>query len=388
MALQPSGNSISALDIRNEFGATSGTSVSFGDYRVSQTVSGLSNLALDNEVSSSGIITALMPQSGTIKFSDFYSKKLNVIIDETPAPGQTNTKVNARSDYDANGSKITVIGGFKQRPSNPAGTKAWVHTNGDIGSDQKSNTREYSSLLTGTFDATTDLRVDIGPTGRVFGAGGNGGNGGSASNQSANDGSPGNNGTSSVGINPTTSTILNNRGRIQCGGGGGGGGGGAWSIHVFYVFPDTGSSVRTSDAGGGGGGGGAGYPAGSGGLGGTATANPNLEYRDSNAASPGTNGDPGTLLNPGLGKDGGTAQQFASNSFGGKGGDSKSFGLADNGGNGTGNGSDGGSGQGEEKGGEGGSSGYAVVVNGPSGSITIRDNGTIVGDTVYNKIPL
>ena len=71
MALQASGTSISASQIRDEFGATSGTSVNFGAYRVSQTVSGLLNMPLD----------AGVPQSGEIKFSDFYSKRLNVVVD-------------------------------------------------------------------------------------------------------------------------------------------------------------------------------------------------------------------------------------------------------------------------------------------------------------------
>ena len=62
MALQASGT-ISFSEIATEFGYP--TDNKFGNYRVSDTVGALSNLPLD-----SGI-----PQSGEIKFSDFYTKR-------------------------------------------------------------------------------------------------------------------------------------------------------------------------------------------------------------------------------------------------------------------------------------------------------------------------
>ena len=65
MALQASGQ-ISFSDISNEFGNAG----SLGAYRVSQTIGELSNLPLDNGI----------PQSGTISFSDFYSKRLNIVV--------------------------------------------------------------------------------------------------------------------------------------------------------------------------------------------------------------------------------------------------------------------------------------------------------------------
>ena len=380
MSLQASGTSISFSQISNEFGTPPAHNL--GAYRVSQTVSGLLNMPLDADV----------PQSGEIKFSDFYSKRLNVVVDYTSPT--TVTKVTGRTDYDANNSKIVVIGNFRQRPVSPAGTKVWIHTNGDIGSDQKSNTRSYASLLTGNWDATTDLRVDIGPSGRVFGAGGNGGNGGNANNKSASGGAPGNNGTSALGVNTTVFATITNRGRLQCGGGGGGGGGGAWAQHVFYVFPDTGSSVRQTDAGGGGGGGGAGYPAGSKGNGGTAVATDGNAYHGTNDSANGDDGHDGTLLTAGTGGLGGTAQSFASESFAGAGGNGADNGSdASVGGNGTGNGSDGGSGQGKEPGGSPGHSGYSIVVTNSSSGVSITNTGTfhgvpftgtLVGDILYS----
>ena len=314
MALQASGP-IDANAIRSEFGATNGTSVRFGAYRVSQTVSALTNLPLD----------AGIPQSGTIKFSDFYSKKLNVVVDYTVGVGTT-TKVTARTDYNANNSKIVVIGNFRQRPVNPAGTKVWIHTNSDIGSDIKTNTKTYSSLLTGTWDSTTELRIDIGPNGRVFGAGGDGGKGADAQNTAVNPGSPGNSGTSGIGISATNSVIVTNRGRIQCGGGGGGGGGSAYARHNFTVGLNNG--CRRVVAGGSGGGGGAGFPAGLGGAIGIGTASGCDTNGDVNG-NPGVNG---TLLTAGKGGNTNTIGNTQCAVAGGAGGGGGTNGLGGTGG--------------------------------------------------------
>jgi hypothetical protein len=121
-------NSISASQIRTEFGATSGNPntgpVRLGAYRISQTVAGLSNLPLDTGV----------PQgTSTIGFGNLRGTKLNVVVDCTPPSGQWRSKVNAREDYN-DATKVTVIGGFKTRPSSSAGTKVIIHTNGNIGS--------------------------------------------------------------------------------------------------------------------------------------------------------------------------------------------------------------------------------------------------------------
>ena len=68
MALQGSGR-ISFSDIRNEFGTPRNNNI--GAYRVSETYGAMSNLPLDNGI----------PQSGRINWSDFYNKRLNLIID-------------------------------------------------------------------------------------------------------------------------------------------------------------------------------------------------------------------------------------------------------------------------------------------------------------------
>ena len=68
MALQGSGRK-SFSDIRNEFGTPRDNNI--GAYRVSETYGAMSNLPLDNGI----------PQSGRINWSDFYNKRLNLIID-------------------------------------------------------------------------------------------------------------------------------------------------------------------------------------------------------------------------------------------------------------------------------------------------------------------
>ena len=73
--------------------------------------------------------------------------------------------------------------------------------------------RTRCSFLTGSWDATTDLYIDIGPSGGVYGSGGNGGA------NSAFDG------TSAIGIIATNKVVITNRGSVLPGGGGGGKGG-------------------------------------------------------------------------------------------------------------------------------------------------------------------
>ena len=69
MAIKDSGSSLAFSEIETEFGQNNDRDL--GEYRVSQTVGGLISQPLD----------AGIPQSGEIKFSDFYSKRLNVIVD-------------------------------------------------------------------------------------------------------------------------------------------------------------------------------------------------------------------------------------------------------------------------------------------------------------------
>jgi len=84
MTIKSSGSSLSFSEIEAEFGANG--SRSLGSYRLTQNIGSLSNLPLD-----SGI-----PTSGEIKFSDFYSKKLNVVVD--CHSGGEETRKSAKND--------------------------------------------------------------------------------------------------------------------------------------------------------------------------------------------------------------------------------------------------------------------------------------------------
>jgi hypothetical protein len=320
MALQASGQ-ISASDLSREFGQV--TNISLGAYRVSQTVGSLNNLALDNQSNASGILTALIPQSGTIKFSDFYSKRLNIVVDFHS--GGTEIRQTARTRYDNGG--VTVIGGFnKTRPPSTNGCRVITHVNKAIGSAQ--GNINNVALRTGGWESNTNLEIQIGPSGQLFGAGGNGGPVSGA----------GGNGTSGLGIEYPV--IVTNRGYIQAGGGGGGG------SSAFRVLRRRGAGRRRSDftVPGQPGGGGGGVPGGGGGGG------------NAGAGSPTTGGSGGT----------GTTNGVASTP-GGAGG---SFGA-----------------NGASSSAPGGSQGRAIVVFNDGTGVSITNLGTINGPTVNNTPP-
>jgi hypothetical protein len=256
MALQASG-SISASQISNEFGQT--TNISFGAYRVSQSVGSLANLPLDTGI----------PQSGSISFSNFYSKRLNIVVDFYS--GGTVTRQTARTRY--NNSNVTVIGGFKTRPSSGAGSRVIINVNKNIGSAQ--GNINNVALRTGSWESNTNLEIVVGPAGTIIGAGGNGGNG------TTGNGGSGTPGTSALGIQYTTTII--NQGLIFGGRGGGGGGGGG-------RYRRCGKNQRGCKGGntyslnGGGGAGGRGFPGGAGGGGGNAGTSGTISANGSGGA--------------------------------------------------------------------------------------------------------
>ena len=117
MAVKASGSPLSFSEIETEFGQNNDRDL--GEYRVSQTVGGLSNQPLDTGI----------PQSGAIKFSDFYSKRLNVVIDYHSGSTENRPTV-AKTRYDAMELELIVIGGF----SNSSSKLRWNHVNKTIGS--------------------------------------------------------------------------------------------------------------------------------------------------------------------------------------------------------------------------------------------------------------
>jgi hypothetical protein len=323
MTLQASGP-ISFSQISNEFGIPTGKNL--GAYRVSQTVGTLSNLPLDTGI----------PQSGQIGFSNFYSKKLNVVVDLHSIPNFS-TRQTARVRY--NNQNVTVIGGFKTRPPSSANTRVIINVNSIIGSDLGSINNV--ALATGGWEGNTQLELEIGPSGQLYGSGGNGGKG---ADSSLINSTPGGNGSSALGIQYPT--VVTNRGYIQSGGGGGGGG--SWTNQSRRTGSITRrrTEVRTAGAGGGGG---SGFPGGAGGAAGGGA---------SNNGSPGGGGG----LTPGGA--GGGAGNFA-----GAGGSN-----GGNGGNGSGN--------------VGGSQGRAIIIyNDGSGTSISNVGGSIVGPIIYNTNP-
>jgi len=318
----PSSGIIRFSDLSNEFGPSA--NISLGAYRINKTVGTLSNLPLDSGV----------PQSGSISMSQFYNKRLNIVINYTNLPDNS-TRLNARQSYD-NGfpGNIVVIGGFRPKPTVPQNIRLFINTNTRIGS--ASGARTTVALRTGNWrdsnnNALTSVTLECGPSSKIYGAGGQGG--------SANGGGGGN-GTSAIGIDyPTT---VNNQGRIQRGGGGGGAGA---SASFITRSGKKRRRKRSNYSTGGGGGGGAGFPFGAGG--------PSVGGAHGPSGSNGSGGASGSHESAGSGGAGG--------SNAGSGGSGGQFG----------NGSPGGSGGG------GGDHGFAFVI-GPGGSKS-GGGGTIIG---------
>ena len=285
MAVKAAGSPLSFSEIETEFGANSARSL--GSYRVSQTVGALFNRPLDVGI----------PQTGAIKFSQFYSKRLNVVVNFHT--GGTEYRQNGKVRY--NGNAVTVIGGFRGKKE--AGSKILIHVNKTIGSAKGG--QQTVALRTGSWHSDVVLSVDIGGSGGLYGAGGNGGRGADSwSDAGSTNGSSGGNGTSALGIDhSTTVNILG--GRIRCGFGGGGGGAGARQ-------KDPGADRSAC---GGGGGGGAGLPAGDGGPGGRRFSG------GADEVATGNSGGAGQLEENGEGGSGGNNHGEAIGGNGGRGGD-------------------------------------------------------------------
>ena len=316
MTIKSSGSSLAFSEIESEFGSN-GTR-SLGSYRLSQNVGSLSNLPLD-----SGI-----PTSGQIKFSDFYSKRLNVVVD--CHSGGDQTRIVAKNDK-WNNNNLTVIGGFRSKKE--GGSKIIINVNKKICSDKSAVTN--CALKTGSWDSSAVVQVDVGSGGRILGSGGDGGRGQNGIDGSAQAGGVG---SSGLGIEVNNCTVnIASGGIIRAGFGGGGGGGGAQQV-------DKGEDRRAS---GGGGGGGAGCPPGAGGPRGT-------------TGSLGSDGSAGSETTGGGGGGGGNNENQA---YGGSGGN-------------------GGRAQGGPGGGSGGGGTNGAAIRRTSGfSVSINNSGTVSGST-------
>ena len=320
MALQGSGQ-ISFQNIEDEFGQNGSRSI--GAYRLTQNIGTINNIPLD----------AGIPTSGTIKFSDFYGKRLNIVVD--CFSGGREDRKSAKNDK-WNNNAITVVGGFRSKRE--SGSKIIINVGKKFCSDK--NGVNNVALRTGSWDGSATVQIDVGSGGQILGAGGDGGNG----NNAYGSGSPGGDGSSGLGVDVNNCTVnIQSGGIIRAGFGGGGGGGGGRQR-------DKGRDRRT---GGGGGGGGMGCPSGNGGSG----------------SQGGGGGGNGTETSGGGGGGGGNNDNQAYGGAGGSGGQAQ--GGAGSGGRGF---SQGGSG------GAGGASGAAIRrISGFN--VTINNSGTIQGDT-------
>ena len=352
MTIKASGSSLSFTEIANEFGNPTNNKI--GNYRVnySNTPAGgsFSNLPLD----------AGIPQSGSISFSDFYSKQLNIVVKGYGGGDQSWASKNAAAVYDNN--EVEVIGGFKSRPGRNAsdwqgGKTVKINVNKTIGSSMPGSNEHYRcALKTGSWPSATSLSVDVGGGGLITGQGGGGGNG--ASGEDA-PGGTGENGSSALGIQYSPINVnVAAGGVIQNGYGGGGGGGGA--------VRDPNKEGEDDYYGGGGGGGGAGFPNGAGGTG---------------ASGGEGNGSPGGGSST-KSAGGGGAGGGGYGGPGGRGGDVVAAQTGGTGGNGSG--PVGGSGPG----GPAGSNGDAIrATMSQSGNVFISNSGEIRGDQEYSVSP-
>ena len=333
MTIKNSGNPLSFTEIEAEFGSGGGQR-RLGKYRRDDPAFNnhgpfpeADNGQLGSRPLDDGIPTG---QNSPIKFSDFYGKKLNMIIDYYSGSNQNRTGTGGGSDnnqvatwkYQNESSNVTVVGGFKTRPSGSydssgntldssnwqGGKKVIIHVNKRIGSEQASSggfgnpDRRRCALRTGAWPSGTDLRLDIGNSGELLGAGGDGRKGSAPSGAKP---AKAGNGTSALGVQYPVH--IDNNGAIRCGYGGGGGGSGGNS--------DPNKSSTDFGRSGGGGGGGAGFPAGDGGSAGTGAFGPPSSGNDGGA---GGSGSPNAGGSPG---DGGNSSGGASGGKGGRGGD-------------------------------------------------------------------
>jgi len=341
MTLQSSGT-IRWSEIRDEFGANvGGTGVSLGRYRNSDSnfgnknVGTLSNLPLDVGV----------PTSGTISASSFYSKRLNMVLDMYD--GGTEFRVNCRTRYN-DSSKVKVVGGYRSRPSNTDNTRVIVNVNKTFGSETGSTNRV--AVRTGGWGTDCDLEFEIGPNGKIYGAGGDGGDGGSANGSG---GANGQSGSTALGVE--YSCTINNLGRIQSGYGGGGGGGGRREYRRSGK-----KSGRWVGSSGGGGGGGAGVQDSPGWWSSNGGDSPSDAY---GGGSNGSDGGNGVDVTSGSGGAGG-----AEGGAGGNGGAVNNSSTKGDNGNSAGGG-----------GGTGGSNGYAIITT--QGSLPSISGNSVIGRT-------
>ena len=350
MALQASGNPIKYSQIIAEFGTPN--TGGLGQFRLDggENVGSLTQIPLDVGVPKSVAVGA-----SAIAFSDFYSKRLNQIIDLHSSSVNNTFRQDAKQRW-FNGN-VHIVGSTVTGKGIPADTeddRVIINVNQKIGSAK--GTQTHCAMKTGDWDTGTILEIEIGSSGKLYGSGGDGGNGGDANGNKGEDGTTG---SSALGIEYPCS--INNLGVIQSGYGGGGGGGGYYNAQRGSK---KGSSFENGSSGGGGGGG-AGFPAGNAGI-------SNEPYKYGNGSA-GSDGEAGKLSDVATGGAGGSSA--------GDGGDSGGINL------GRVNDSKASDGETDVAAGHGtgGDNGYAIITN--QGSAPAVTGNAILGRTVTSTNP-
>ena len=292
MALQASGP-IKYSEIEAEFGrSTVGSTWGLGNYRMDNASEfGGMLVPLDTDCGASSNLD--MP-TGTspISFSNFYNSRLNIAVDYyTNNENRPDDAVTRFGDP----SKRKIVGGFIGFPADTSSSKVAIVVNKIIsGNSAGANGASVNecSLRTGSgWIAGSKVTVQVGSSGRIYGAGGDGGAGGNVADNINGSTAPngltynqvgadGENGTSALGVQYDNTVVkVRSGGKIVSGFGGGGGGAGGFE-----------GSLSERGSGGGGGGGGAGSPAGAGGALG-------ISVTDEDAGSNGGNGAAGSEPN-------------------------------------------------------------------------------------------
>ena len=103
----PPTNPIKYSEIIAEFGTPSNGGI--GEFRLSENVGSLTNLPLDADTCGVNA-NADIPQSGTIKFSDFYNSRLNQVVD-LYSIGNSTSRQNAKDRW--NNGNVHIVGSTK-----------------------------------------------------------------------------------------------------------------------------------------------------------------------------------------------------------------------------------------------------------------------------------
>lgn len=194
--------SISFADLKDEFGSQTGNHQSLGRFRGEEgpgTPGGSGGWSY-GEWKNKPVDDGVPRGDQQIALSDFYGKKLNMVVDYYTGIGfyGGNEENNARSKYNNYSSQNLTVnpvspGLLNSLPSGGGGKKIIIHVNKVIGGF-KDAAITACALRTGSWESGTEVTVDIGTNGMIVGAGGDGGKGGD------HNGEDGKHGTSALGI--------------------------------------------------------------------------------------------------------------------------------------------------------------------------------------------